>query len=277
MKKLVFYMLWLTCHNICVECVEESDKAVVASDSTTKAKRYLHHGVSHDSSSPCPPFYPHFHTSRIPMHAIKSYGPPPYPKPIYGPPVASHAVQYIHQPTYMSYVPKQTVSYVHAKPQVSMPLYHYLPPKPMVHHDIPIQHLVKQQAQWQYQPHLVNYEKPHFAYAPTYHKPMIQQVSYVKGLESSINYHPVQATNFIAKPGIVYKSESHYCEPCHQTPLKPLVHKPLPQIVHAPPSYVKPVVHHPAPIKPASYYLPAQSHPQLPIIKHSGHEYPCSK
>ncbi|XP_008558195.1 uncharacterized protein LOC103578788 [Microplitis demolitor] len=248
---------------------------------TAKEKRYFVH--SH-SPTPCPPFYPHYHApmSQIhyskpvygpPAHPKPIYGPPmhpkpvyvvpeyqkpvykvpeyqkpvykvpEYPKPVYGPPMHHKPVQLIHQPTYQSYVPQQTVSYI--KPHVSKPDYHYLPSYP--------KH--------------IDYEKPLFAYAPSYHQPMKSE--YLNDYNTHQKYHT--PSHYFSKPGIVYK-ESPKCEPCHDSykhhesyKYQESYHHHEPQVIHVPPpSYIKPQVH----------YLPTHSY-KSPIVKHLGHPAPC--
>lgn len=262
--KQALCLIWLAMVVAETQPVIPADKTPM-SDLTTKVKRNLIHGITHGPSSPCPPFYPHFHEPQPPMYLTKPYGPPAYRKPVYASPIMSHNhhAQYIHQPSYSSYVPKQTISYV--KPQVSKPLYNYLPAKSIIHQAQPIQQLIKHQAQWQY-PQVNYHQKPQYAYAPAYHKPMIQHESYIK----PVNYHAALASsNVIQKPGIVYKSDIVNCAPCHHQPVQH-------QAIHVQPSYIKPIIHQ-APVHPAPVYLPTQLHVQPTIIKPIGHGVPCAK
>ncbi|XP_043288515.1 proline-rich extensin-like protein EPR1 [Venturia canescens] len=229
-----------------------------------KSKRYL----SHQHGSPCPPFYPHFgmHTR---MHDTRPYGPPAYPKNEIHP-VMHHApkeLQYVHQPSYTSYVPKQTIQYVkpeYKAPVYQSPIYHAPVIAPI---DVKPAHPVIKQEQPSYYHHYQQpifqaktYPKPVFSYAPAYHKPMpmIWPATPVKKYEypaPQIPYH---------EPSIVYKPEPPKCAPC------PPAHVPPPQ--HHPPSlsYLKviqpAVVHH---VEPAKTYLPAPVHPS--VVK------PCDK
>ncbi|KAK0163132.1 hypothetical protein PV327_006840 [Microctonus hyperodae] len=270
-KSTIIFLTWLAIVSS-EDPIKASDNIESSSsDITTKVKRYYNHDVS-PHKSPCPPFYPHLHEPKSPMHLTRPYGPPAYPKPIYGPPLTPiHHPQFIHQPIYPSYQPKQSISYVKPHIPIMKPDYHYLPSKSheIIPHVQPIHQVIQQQAQWQYHQPQNHYQKPHFAYAPIYHKPMIYhqaQMSYIK----PTNYHAHST------PGIVYKMDPIKCAPCHQDKIEhqsQIKHYyPMQQIIH-----VKPI-HHPEPFHHSSpIYLPSHAHVQSSAVKSIGHLTPCTK
>lgn len=244
------------------------DSSSGAAAPLTKAKRYL----SHQHSSPCPPFYPHV-DMHMPMYAMRPYGPPAYPKNDYHMPMYHghhhQPPQYIHQQSYSSYAPKQTVQYVK---QMS-PIYHHPVVAPPVHHPQPIQPVYKPSPPVHHQqpilpvykpspPVYYHHEKqPVFAYAPAYHKPMPM---IWQGPQVKVDY-PVHQIPY-HKPAIVYKPDPPKCAPCPSAHQPQGFHHPQPSV-----SYVKvaqPIVHQMT-HAPAQHYLPAPVH--QPIVK------PCDK
>lgn len=237
---------------------------------TKKTKRYLNHGIA-STTPPCPPFYPHFDMPKLPIHLSRPYGPPAYPKPVYGPPTSPPISQYHQQQ--QAYIP-QPSSLEWTKPQVTIPIYQaqqYQHEKEIVH----IKPMMRAQENnyWQL---LQTYEKPQHAYAPNYHVPMFLSTTR-KDWIKPVNYHAAEANRF-NNPGIIYKDDHPKdCKPCTNQQISyQSIHQRIasPQIIHVQPAYAKPIINQ-APIRPVPHYLPAP--PQSHIVKHHEHVEPCDK
>ncbi|XP_015593462.1 early nodulin-75-like [Cephus cinctus] len=261
--------------------------------------------------SPCPPFYPNFGLYLPPPSFSRPYGPPTYPKKEIAVSVADIAtqVQFVHRPSAMAIMPKQTISYV--KPvhsavsfqTVQQSIVHRIPQIHPIHPTYPI---IKQPtyAVPEYMPPKVIFEKPKISYIPLHTKPIIQPITYTKTIAKPISFSAMNFKKY--EYPIVYQKPTISFNPvpaCEHSPPPPPppvivpgpqhisynpVHPIVPaKLIHVPPpiSYVKvaqPIFHAVQPIYSAHAHsavpVPAPAPAPTPVTKASEIiTHPCTK